>query len=79
MSPESPQDMHKSFIQEMRQPMLRQGYIPIPAAAVSEFLLHPSSSAAKFEIRWTYTFPDPNSTLPHQKHVCLAHLLHTGL
>lgn len=29
MSPEPPQDMHKSFIQEMRQPMLRQGYIPI--------------------------------------------------
>lgn len=29
MSPESPQDMHKSFIQEIRQPMLRQGYIPI--------------------------------------------------
>ncbi|KAI2657822.1 BAG family molecular chaperone regulator 3 [Labeo rohita] len=32
MSPESPQDMHKSFIQEMRQPMLRQGYIPIPVS-----------------------------------------------
>lgn len=30
MSPESPQDMHKTFINEMRQPMLRQGYIPIP-------------------------------------------------
>ncbi|XP_016392130.1 BAG family molecular chaperone regulator 3-like [Sinocyclocheilus rhinocerous] len=32
MSPESPQDMHKSFIQEMRQPMLRQDYIPIPVS-----------------------------------------------
>ncbi|NP_001003533.2 BAG family molecular chaperone regulator 3 [Danio rerio] len=30
MSPETPQDMHKTFINEMRQPMLRQGYIPIP-------------------------------------------------
>lgn len=32
MSSESPQDMHKTFIQEMRQPMLRQGYIPIPVS-----------------------------------------------
>ncbi|XP_067278268.1 BAG family molecular chaperone regulator 3 isoform X2 [Pseudorasbora parva] len=34
MSSESPQDMHKTFIipQEMRQPMLRQGYISIPVS-----------------------------------------------
>ncbi|XP_026134254.1 BAG family molecular chaperone regulator 3-like [Carassius auratus] len=32
IAPESPQDVHKSYIQEMRQPMLRQGYIPIPVS-----------------------------------------------
>ncbi len=32
MSPESTQDMHKFFIQDMGQPMLRQGYIPIPVS-----------------------------------------------
>lgn len=26
----SPQDMHKVFFSEMKQPTLRQGYIPIP-------------------------------------------------
>lgn len=32
MTSESPQDMNKTFFQEMRQPTLRQGYIPIPVS-----------------------------------------------
>ncbi|TRY99573.1 hypothetical protein DNTS_032883 [Danionella cerebrum] len=32
MSPEAAQDMHKTFIQDTRQPMLRQGYISIPVS-----------------------------------------------
>ncbi|XP_051945990.1 BAG family molecular chaperone regulator 3-like isoform X1 [Xyrauchen texanus] len=32
LSSESPQDMHKTLFQEMRQPTLQQGYIPIPVS-----------------------------------------------
>ncbi|XP_051504618.1 BAG family molecular chaperone regulator 3-like [Myxocyprinus asiaticus] len=32
MSSESPEDMHKTIFQEMRQPTLRQGYITIPVS-----------------------------------------------